>query len=365
MLNLMGEINIKNGMEVMNQNIYGPLGTNHETNYENSEKIKSAIARGAFEGLSTKTALLKLQQLPLETAVDLAISVRDERRQAGHRKNICASGYLPHNDGSGCEMSCSFCGFPENFFTGDGPFVSTLSEKAIIEDAANKRKQGATRYKIVSLGCSITEEEYQIAVNAMPELYYIGFEKICVSFGVMSEDRIRDLVTRFGTDKIEINHNLEVGSSETYVKLIGSHKQLWQARYNTILTARQFGIDVCAGGLLGIGETLSDQADLVIALRELNVTSTPLNVFVMDNNDKSVIAEKIRRGIIQRPSEEDLIRILCMWRLGLPRSSIAVNSGFGRTGNGDFGIYSGLIELGLINDKVSLPNQGKISSRFY
>ena len=329
-------------------------------------QIENNIRSGLFFGLSSKEELLYVYSLPLPQLVELAMAVRAKRKQGGAGSDCCASGYLPHNGGRGCEMSCGFCGFPQSIYQWNPQqFVSKLTEGAIIEDAKKKKEMGATRYKIVSLGCSIRDDEYEIAIKALPKLYGLGFEKICLSFGILSDDRIRGLVNKFGKEKIEINHNLEVGTPELYEKLIGNDKLLWMARYNTISNAKKYGLSVCSGGLVGIGETVNDQTELVLALRSLDVSSSPFNVFVMDKNDKSAIAEKIREGQIKRPSDEELLRILCMWRLGMPKASIAVNSGYGITREGDFGIYSGIIELALINDKVSLPNQGILSKRRY
>jgi biotin synthase len=347
-------------------NIYGQLGKQESLAYDFS-RIKNDIKTGQFNGLSTKEDLLRVHSLPLDELVGLAVAIRTKRKEEGTSIDYCTSGYLPHNGGEGCEMSCSFCGFPQGIYEkGSRQFVSKLSEDAIIKDAKKKKELGATRYKIVVLGCTIKEDEYKIAVNALPRLFEeIGLEKVCLSFGILTEKRIEDLINKFGTKKIEINHNLEVGSKEAYKRLIGTHELLWDARYNTILNARKYGLNVCAGGLIGIGETIEDQVDLVIALRSLNVTSTPFNVFVMDEHDKSVVAKKIKKGNIKRPTDEELLRILGMWRLGLPKSSIAANSGFGLSRDGDFGIYSGIVELALINDKVSLPDVGVISKRRY
>lgn len=350
----------------MINNIYGQLGKYESKPYD-FNRIKNDILSGKFNGLSTKEDLLKVYNLPLDQLVDLAMAVRNKRKESGAITEHCASGYLPHNGGQGCEMSCSFCGFPQGIYEEvSRQFVSELTEDAIIKDAKRKKEAGATRYKIVSLGCSITDKEYEVAMRALPKLFdELSFEKICLSFGVLSENRIEDIVNRFGTEKIEINHNLEVGSPEAYERLIGNNKLLWQARYNAILNARKYGLGVCAGGLIGIGETIKDQANLVLALRSLNVTSTPFNVFVMDEHDKSVIAQKIKNGEIKRPTDEELLRILCTWRLGLPKSHITANSGYGISRDGDFGIYSGLVELALINDKVSVPDVGVITKRRY
>ena len=345
--------------------IYGKLGVYQSEPYDFT-RIKNDIDSRKFKGLSTRQDLLKAFSMPLNELVELAMSIRRKRLQDGVKTDFCSSGYLPHEGGKGCEMSCSFCGFPRAIYKdGSREFISKLNVDEIIRDAKKKRSSGATRYKIVSLGCFITKEEYRVALDAIPKLYDIGFEKVCLSFGSLPETSIKDIVSRFGRERIELNHNLEVGTEKAYKSLIGNNPLLWKSRYNTVLSARKHGLDVCSGGLVGIGETPEEQADLVMALRALNVTSAPFNVFVLEDDDNSIVAQKIRKGEISRPTSETIIRTLCMWRLGLPKSSIAANSGFGLTGKGDFGRYSGLIELSLINDKVSVPNKGFLSKRRY
>lgn len=347
---------------------YGELGKYEAHPYDFS-RLNADIGTGKFDGLSSKEDLLTVYNLPLNRLIDSARSIRSQRKTA---IDYCASSYLPHQNGKGCEMNCNFCGYPEKIYDPESDqgrskqFVPELTKDAIIEHAKAKKAAGATRYKLVSLGCSIRNDEYEIAIKTLPCLFdEIGFEKVCLSFGVLNKKRIAGLVEKFGTEKIELNHNLEAGNPDAYERLVGNSNVFWHARYNTIKTAKEYGLHVCAGGLVGIGESKEDQADLVLALRSLNVDSSPFNVFVMDEHDKSVVAEKIRKKEIKRPSDEELLRTLCMWRLGLPKSSIAVNSGFGSSGNGDFGAYSELVENALINDKVSLPNQGVLSKRRY
>lgn len=357
------------GESDMIANTYGELGNRSGVSTDLGQLRDGKIDWKDFNGLSTLEDLLEVYNLPLKELAGLAVQVRAHRLDQGETSDCCSSGFLPHQEGegAGCEMSCSFCGFPEKIFEENtGNFVAELSVDAIIKDAVAKKKRGATRYKIVALGCTIRDDEYEVCMEVLPKLFdEHGFEHVCLSFGALSESRIVDLIDRFGTEKIQINHNVEVGNRDTYEQLVGNTKFFWESRYKTVLAARKLGLDSCTGGLVGIGESTEDQADLVLTLRSLNVTSSPFNVFVLSESDRSAIATKIRSGEMKRPTSEELLRTICMWRLGLPKSSIASNSGFGITGDGDFGIYSGLIELALINDKVSLANQGKISTRNY
>ena len=103
--------------------------------------LKDKIRPGEFNGVSTKEALLKAASMSLPLLVDLAMLVRRKRIAAGIKTETCASGYLPHHNGKGCEMNCSFCGFPQRIYEkGTRQFVGKLSEDAIIEDAKKKKK---------------------------------------------------------------------------------------------------------------------------------------------------------------------------------------------------------------------------------
>lgn len=138
---------------------------------------------------------------------------------------------------------------------------------------------------------------------------------VCVSFGLLDESQFRKLkeagVTR-------IHNNLE-SSERKFPNICTSHR--FSDKVQSIQAAQAADLTVCSGGIMGLGETIEDRIDMALSLRELGITSVPINLLnpipgtPLANNPKL--------------SEDDLRRIVAVYRFILPKAFIRLAGGRG------------------------------------
>jgi len=112
------------------------------------------------------------------------------------------------------------------------------------------------------------------------------------------------------------HHNLE--SSKAYYPSICS-TQTWQQRFDTVKAAQAAGLDICSGGLFGLGESWEDRIDLALTLRELEVDSVPIN-FLYAHPGTALKA-------IPALSADEALRIVALYRFLLPQTTLRICGG--------------------------------------
>jgi biotin synthase len=116
------------------------------------------------------------------------------------------------------------------------------------------------------------------------------------------------------------HHNLET-SRGFFSSICTTHT--WEERVATVQAARAAGLDVCCGGLVGLGETMHDRAELAQAIRELGVSSVPLNF--LEPIPGTPLGERARLA------PEEALRAVVLFRLILPQAHIRICGGRART----------------------------------
>ena len=144
----------------------------------------------------------------------------------------------------------------------------------MIEQALRAKDIGAERFDIVTSGDRLSKEELNVIADAIWEITNKVGIKMCASLGKLNEEELL-LLKKAGLGRY--HHNLET-SSGYFAKIVTTHT--FGDRINTIKAAKKVGLEVCSGGIIGMGETLSDRIDLALALKELDVDSVPINILV-------------------------------------------------------------------------------------
>ncbi|HLL24334.1 MAG TPA: biotin synthase BioB, partial [Kofleriaceae bacterium] len=137
--------------------------------------------------------------------------------------------------------------------------------------------------------------------------------ELCASLGLLTDAKAQRLASS-GVDRF--NHNLET-SERHYDKIVSTHS--WKDRVETVRIAQRAGMDTCAGGIVGLGESEDDLLDLAFALRDLDVDSVPVNF--LDAREGTPLAGYP----LVEPAYA--LRALCMFRLVHPRTDLRVAGG--------------------------------------
>jgi biotin synthase len=171
----------------------------------------------------------------------------------------------------------------------------------------------AQRYCIVISGRSPLDREIVDIASAVRSIKQEVPIQICCSLGLLSERQARDLKAA-GVDRI--NHNLN--TSEAYHSEICS-THTFQDRLATIRHARTAGLEICSGGIVGMGESDEDLIDLALALREVKPDSIPINTL---HPASGTPLEHCAPLTPQR-----CLKALCLFRFLHPRTELRIAGG--------------------------------------
>lgn len=249
----------------------------------------------------TRGQINNLLALPLLDLLTMADKVR--RKYTDNRIELCN---IMNAKSGRCSEDCKFCAQSSRHHTGI-PQYPLKSEEEMIAAAHKAKEIGAERFDIVTSGNKLSLKEVEVISEA---IRYITSEigiKMCASLGSLDERAFRKLkqagLTRY-------HHNIETSQSY-FSKIVTTHS--FQERINTIKAAKSVGLEVCSGGIIGLGESMQDRVKMALLLKELDVDSVPINVLVpikgtpFENRERLSCEESIRTIAIFRIILKDRI----------------------------------------------------------
>ena len=209
----------------------------------------------------------QLLSMPFEELMTLANRVRKEG--VGTRLETC--GVINAKSGR-CGEDCRFCAqsahHSENITT-----YELKDPDEIVAAAIEVGRSGASRFGIVTSGNRLTRDEIDLVAVAVRRIKEAGIVP-CASLGALDEDAfctLRDAgLSRY-------HHNIET-SERFYPSIVTTHG--YDERISTIKEAKRTGLEVCSGGIIGLGENWDDRLDMALLLKELEVDSVPLNFLI-------------------------------------------------------------------------------------
>ena len=229
----------------------------------NSQSIFHFLKDG---GQLTKAEALVLAEEPAQALQGLADQVR--RHFCGDGFHLCS---IINGKSGRCSEDCKYCAQSSHYQTHIETY-GLLPAKEIIQTACGNYQQGVHRFSIVTSGKGLTDEEFHQICRTVEALKKTCSIQLCASHGFLTAAQFRQLkaagISRY-------HNNLETSQS-FFPQICTTHT--YADKINIIKAAQQAGLEVCSGGIIGLGETMADRIDLAITLRELNVTSIPINI---------------------------------------------------------------------------------------
>ena len=208
-----------------------------------------------------------------------------------------------------CPEDCGFCSQSSKHHSpsGEAP-MKTVDE--LVEGARRAFATRAKRYCMVTATRGPSQRDLDTICTAAQRIKAEMDIELCASLGILTDAKAARLASS-GVDRF--NHNLET-SERHYAKMVSTHT--WQDRVATIQIAKRAGMDTCAGGIVGLGESQEDLLDLAFALRELDVDSVPINYLVADEGTPLAGSPLVE--------PQFGLRTLCMFRFVHPRTDLRV-----------------------------------------
>jgi biotin synthase len=263
----------------------------------------------AGETLSHDQALAVLD-CPDEELLDLLAAVyRVRRRWFGNKVQL----YFLMNAKSGlCPEDCAYCS-QSKVSEAEIPRYNMLSREKLLDGARVAAQRKAKTYCIVISARGPNEREMRAITTIIPEIKQKFNLKICACLGLLTPQQADELKA-CGVDRV--NHNLNTSES-FYGEICTTHA--FSDRLATLRAVRDAGMEMCSGGIIGMGERRDDVVDLAITLRDLGVQSIPINF--LNPIDGTPLAG--RNDLNPRYG----LKVLAMFRLVNPDREIRIAGG--------------------------------------
>jgi biotin synthase len=286
---------------------------------------EQVLERG--EGLSQEQVLAVLQ-LP-DDRLDELLALAHDVRMKWCGPEVEVEGIISLKTG-GCPEDCHFCSQSGLFAS---PVRSAwLDIPSLVEAAKQTAKSGATEFCIVA---AVRGPDERLLAQVAAGIEAIRNEvdiQIACSLGMLTQDQVERL-SEMGVHRY--NHNLETAKS-FFPNVVTTHS--WEERWGTLEMVRDAGMEVCCGGILGMGETLEQRAEFAANLAELNPHEVPLN-FLNPRPGTPF-------GDLDVLPATEALKAVAAFRLALPRTMLRFAGGREIT-LGDLGAKQGI--LGGIN----------------
>src|SRR5579871_1253686 len=310
----------------------------------NSEvTLERARAQVLGRGVPAGADLLgELAGLPADRVSGLLALADDVRSH--YFGNAVAVEVLYNAKKGGCSEDCNFCSQSARFATDVEPEPLSTVE-GFLAAARAARERGAGEFCIVVAVRGPSERLLERVCAATTAIKTELPLTVAVSLGILTDDHVRRLA-QAGVDKV--NHNLE--TSERYFPSVCT-THTYAERWETCLRVKRHGLELCCGGIIGMGETLEDRIGFLGALQELQPQEVPVN-FLNPRPGTPFAAQPLLDPV-------EALRFVAMVRLALPRALVRFAGGREVTLKGlqDLGMRSGASGI-VLGDYLTTPGRG-------
>jgi biotin synthase len=211
-----------------------------------------------------------------------------------------------------CPEDCSFCA-QSSFYNTDIKKYPLLSKEELVEKAAKAKQGGATSFCLVCAYRGPPEKDFQQICEAIKEIRDKVKIEVNVSLGFVTLSMARKL-KKLGVKRY--NHNLEAAESY-FSKICNTH--LFSDRVNTAKIVKKAGLELCSGGIIGMGENPRQRLELAFSLASLNPEEVPVNI-LMGREGTPLVTLKPMDPI-------EAIKTIAVWRFIMPKTILKVAGG--------------------------------------
>ncbi len=245
---------------------------------------------------------------------DLLFDAQTVHRTHQPKNTIQLSQLLSIKTG-GCAEDCAYCPQSAKFAKDVGVPASKLMDiDQVLADAAQAKAAGATRFCMGAAWTSPKDKDLDIVANMVAEVKKMGLET-CVTLGMLTQAQAQRLKSA-GLDYY--NHNIDT-SRDYYREIITTRG--FDERLETLAYVRDAGINVCCGGIIGMGETVDDRLQFLVELANLpeHPQSVPINRLVAVTGTPLANVTPI--------DDIDFVRMIAVARLMMPKSVVRLSAG--------------------------------------
>jgi len=244
--------------------------------------------------------------------MDLIFQAQQVHRRTFDANKIQVSRLISIKTGS-CPEDCSYCPQSAHYATGLEK-EKLMAVEEVVEAARKAKEEGASRFCMGAAWRGPKGDDFDVAVAMIEGVKALGMQT-CATFGLLDKFQANRL-KEAGLDYY--NHNIDT-SPEHYKEIIST--RTFQDRLDTLEVVRDAGLHVCSGGIIGLGETRTDRAKMLLELANMpkHPDSVPINLLIPIPGTPLADAE--------RPDPFDFIRCIAAARIMMPKSFVRLSAG--------------------------------------
>lgn len=285
------------------------------------------------ENLTKEEAMMLVAQ-PLEEVCEAADQIR--KAYSGSDFDLCA---VVSVKGGQCSENCRFCA-QSTCAQVPVEHHSMMQPEELMTHARQSMKKGIRHYCLVSNGKRVSDKDIEIIYEGIRSVSADTGLTVCTSFGLLRETQLHRL-KEVGVRRI--HNNLET-SRRYFPSLCTSHT--YDEKIATIRAARKVGLEVCSGGIFGVGETMEDRIDMALTLRDLDVQSVPINMLDPVPGTPT--------GKYPVLTKEEVRRIVAIYRFLLPKQYIRLAAGRDYLSDSGFSCFSSGANAAITGDMLTV-----------
>ncbi|NLM12432.1 MAG: biotin synthase BioB [Epulopiscium sp.] len=247
----------------------------------------------------------------LEADLDELLEGANTIREAlcGNKVDLCS---IINGRSGRCSENCKFCAQSSHHKTGIQEY-EFLEPDIILEDCKKHQTKGIHRYSIVTSGRSLSDKDFEKALEAYQKMKSKCDIELCASHGLLTKKQL----IRLKKAGVSMYHaNLET-SKRYFPNICTTHT--YEDKINEIQLAKEAGLKVCSGGIIGMGETWEDRIDMALNLAELEIESIPINALIPIKNTCFENIEPL--------TEDEILRTIAIFRYINPTAYIRMAAG--------------------------------------
>ena len=211
-----------------------------------------------------------------------------------------------------CSQNCKYCAQSSHYNT-DIESFPLIDVETVVKAAHDSVENGADRVAIVTSGKSPDESDFDTMLDMIKALNKEGI-KSCASIGILNEEQAKKLAE---AGLVRFHHNINTCKSY-HPEICTTHT--YEDRLNTTKLVKKYGMELCSGVILGMGESVEQRIEMALELAEINPDSIPVNILTpIPNTPFEKYGDKI--------DEENILRTLAVFKIACPNASIRIAGG--------------------------------------
>ena len=248
----------------------------------------------------TKEELLRLYNLPIEELL------AESSKYMSDNIEFCS---LINARNGKCSQNCKYCAQSSHYCTNIESYP-LVDIQEVIKAAKESKENKVSRFAIVTSGKTPDEgRDFQIELDMIKAINEVGGLKSCASIGILNEEQAKQLA-QAGLKRF--HHNINTCRSY-YPEVCTTHS--WDDRLNTCKLVKKYGMELCCGVILGMGETIEQRVEMAMELAEIEPNSIPINILMP-------IPETPFENYHDKIDEENVLRTMAIFKIANPKSVV-------------------------------------------